>query len=45
MEGFAVACPLASAMSHLISDSCSSPRHFGAGFLQTPPRDDALAIA
>ena len=25
-------------------DSCSSPRAFGLGFLQTPPHDDALAL-
>jgi hypothetical protein len=30
--------------SRLGRDSCSSPRAFGLGFLQTPPRDDALAL-
>jgi len=30
--------------SRLWRDSCSSPRAFGLGFLQTPPRDDALAL-
>src|SRR5690554_1333982 len=25
--------------------SCSSSRSFGFGFLQTPPRDDALAVS
>src|SRR3990172_2626785 len=44
MEGFAVTCPLAPDASRLISGFCSSPRSFGLGFLQTPPRDDALAL-
>jgi hypothetical protein len=44
MEDFAVTCPLVPSLPHLISDSCSSPRAFGLGFLQTPPRDDALAL-
>jgi hypothetical protein len=44
MEGFAVTCPLAPDVPHLISDSCSSSRVFGLGFLQTPSRDDALAL-
>ena len=44
MEGFAVTCPLAPGMPHLLSGSCSSPRTFGLGFLQTPPRGDALAL-
>jgi len=44
MEGFAVTCPLAPDVPHLISGSCSSPRAFGLGFLQTPPHDDALAL-
>jgi hypothetical protein len=39
-----VTCPLAPSVPHLISSSCSSPRAFGLGFLQTPPRDDALAL-
>jgi hypothetical protein len=39
-----VACPLAPSVPHLLSSSCSSPRAFGLGFLQTPPRDDALAL-
>jgi len=39
-----VTCPLAPPASHLISSSCSSPRRFGLDFLQTPPRDDALAL-
>jgi len=30
--------------SRLRRDSCSSPRAFGLGFLQTPPRGDALAL-
>ena len=29
---------------HLRSRACSSPRACGWGFLQTPPRDDALAL-
>jgi hypothetical protein len=45
MEGFAVTCPLAPDASRLISGFCSSPRSFGFGFLQTPPRDDALAVS
>ncbi len=32
------------ATPHLVSGSCSSPRVFGLDFLQTPPRDDALAL-
>jgi hypothetical protein len=39
-----VTCPLAPSVPHLISSSCSSPRIFGLGFLQTPPRGDALAL-
>src|SRR3990170_6879762 len=44
MEGFAVTCPLAPDAPRLISGFCSSPRIFGLGFLQTPPRGDALAL-
>src|SRR2546430_15358117 len=44
MEGFMVTCPLAPSVPPLLSSSCSSPRAFGLGFLQTPPRDDALAL-
>ena len=44
MEGFAVTCPLAPGASRLISGFCSSSRSFGLDFLQTPPRDDALAL-
>ncbi|MBP1602809.1 MAG: hypothetical protein H6Q06_2960, partial [Acidobacteria bacterium] len=44
MEDFAVTCPLVPGVPHLISGSCSSPRAFGLGFLQTPPRGDALAL-
>ena len=44
MEDFVVTCQLAPGVPHLISGSCSSPRIFGLGFLQTPPRDDALAL-
>src|SRR3990170_6221794 len=44
MEGFVVTCPLAPDVPHLVSSFCSSPRAFGLGFLQTPPRDDALAL-
>src|SRR2546429_8925137 len=44
MEGFMVTCPLAPSVPHLLSSSCASPRAFGLGFLQTPPRDDALAL-
>ena len=39
-----VTCPLAPGVPHLVSGSCSSPRVFGLGFLQTPPRGDALAL-
>src|SRR5215475_9932611 len=38
MEDFAVTCPLVPSVPHLVSGSCSSPRAFGLGFLQTPPR-------
>ncbi len=44
MEDFMVTCPLVSSTSHLISDSCSSPRNFGLGFLQPSPHDDNLAL-
>ena len=44
MEDFAVTCPLAPDASRLISGFCSSSRSFGLDFLQTPPRDDALAL-
>ena len=44
MEGFAVACPLAPTVPHLVSGSCPSPRTFVPRFLQTPPRGDALAL-
>ncbi len=41
IEGFAVTCPLALNVPHLLSGSCSSPRAFGLDFLQTPPHGDA----
>ncbi len=44
MDDFVVTCPLVPNASRLISGFCSSPRSFGLGFLQTPPRDDALAL-
>src|SRR5262249_53311833 len=44
MEDFAITCPLVPGVPHLLSGSCSSPRIFGLGFLQTPPRGDALAL-
>jgi len=44
MEDFVVTCHLVPGVPHLISGFCSSPRIFGLGFLQTPPRDDALAL-
>src|SRR5215471_18436001 len=37
MEDFAGTCPLVPGVPHLLSGSCSSPRAFGWGFLQTPP--------
>ena len=43
-EDFAVTCPLVPDASRLLSGFCSSPRSFGLGFLQTPPRGDALAL-
>src|SRR5512134_3008972 len=45
MEGFTVTCPLAPGAPRLISGFCSSPRSFGFGFLQIPPRGDALAVS
>jgi len=45
MEGFVVTCPLAPNTSHLILDSCSSPRDFALDFLQTLPHDNALALS
>ena len=39
-----VTCPLVPSVPHLISGSCSSPRAFGLDFLQTQPRDRALAL-
>ena len=44
MEGCAVACPLAPTVPHLLSGSCPSPRTVVSRFLQTPPREDALAL-
>ena len=44
MEDFVVTCPLVPSVPHLRSGSCTSPRIFGLGFLQTPPHDDALAL-
>src|SRR6266446_1186099 len=44
MEDFAVTCPLVLGVPHLRSGSCTSPRAFGLGFLQTPSHDDALAL-
>src|SRR6266487_5326747 len=44
MEDFAVTCPLVPGVPHLRSGSCTSPRAFGLGFLQTPSHDDALAL-
>jgi len=44
MEDFAVTCRLVPDVPHLVSGSCSSSRAFGLGFLQTPPRGDALAL-
>ncbi len=44
MEDFAVTCPLVPSVPHLRSGSCTSPCIFELGFLQTPPRDDALAL-
>jgi len=39
-----VTCPLVPDVPHLRSGSCTSPRAFGLGFLQTPPRDDASRV-
>src|SRR5919201_953476 len=36
-EDFAGTCPLVPGAPPLVSGSCSSPRAFGLGFLQTPP--------
>ena len=44
MEDFAVTCPLVPGIPHLRSGSCTSPRIFGLGFLQTTPRNAALAL-
>ena len=44
-EGLMVRCPLAPSTSHLILGSCSSPRSFALGFLQTLPHDKALALS
>ena len=44
MEDFAVTCQLVQSVPHLVSGSCSSPRTFGLGFLQTPPHGDAPAL-
>ena len=45
IEGFTGTCPLAPDVPRLISGFCSSPRSLGFGFLQTSPRDDALAVS
>ena len=42
-SGFVVTCQLARPHS-LLCGSCSSSRRFASGFLQTPPRGDALAL-
>jgi hypothetical protein len=39
-----VTCPLAPSVPPLLSSACASPRAGGWGFLQTPPRGDALAL-
>ena len=44
MEDLVVTCPLVPVMPHLETGSCTSPRIFGLGFLQTTPRDGALAL-
>ncbi len=44
MEDFVVTSQLVPGVPLLLSGSCSSPRTFGLGFLQTPPHDDALAL-
>jgi hypothetical protein len=44
MEGFAVACQLAPSVPHLVSGACPSPRTFVPRFLQTLPRENALAL-
>ena len=44
MEDFAVACPLVPTVPHFISGSCPLPRTFVPRVLQTPPREDALAL-
>jgi hypothetical protein len=44
MEDFAVTCQLVPVIPHLRSGSCTSPHIFGLGFLQTTPRDVALAL-
>ena len=44
MEDFVVTCPLVPSVSHLESGSCTSPRTFGLGFLQTLPHGNALAL-
>src|SRR5258708_16503357 len=44
MEDFVVTCQLVPTVQPTRSGSCTSPRTFGLGFLQTPPHDDALAL-
>jgi hypothetical protein len=44
MEDFVVTCPLVPGAPPLLSGSCASPRAFGFGVLQTPPRGGALAL-
>jgi hypothetical protein len=44
MGDFAVTGPLVPGVPYLVSGSCSSSRARGLGVLQTPPRDDALAL-
>ena len=39
-----VTCPLVPGAPPLVSGACASPRAFGLGFLQTSPRDGALAL-
>jgi len=44
MEDCAVACPRVPTVPHLLSGACPSPRTFVPRVLQTPPREDALAL-
>src|SRR5580704_17170177 len=43
-SGFGFSCAPSPGCRRLVCASCTTGRHFAYSFLQTPPRDDALAV-